>query len=265
MIPTTQDLSTRDAERPLGSGLTPCVQLRRATRVYDLDGTEVQALAGIDLEIPREDYVAVMGPSGSGKSTLLNLIGCLDRPTSGSVFIEGSDTARLSERQLARLRSRYLGFVFQSFELLPRATALANVELPLLYQDVPPSERRTRAERALAMVGLGSRADHWPNQLSGGERQRVAIARAVVGEPRVLLADEPTGNLDSKSGSEVLGLLDRLSTQGITIVLITHDSGVAEHSRRIIHLLDGRIEREEHLPTDPASRGRAGLEGAFAR
>jgi putative ABC transport system ATP-binding protein len=264
MMLMTQDLSTRRVKPPTGPDTTPCVQLRRATRVYDLDGAEVNALGGIDLEIPREDYVAVMGPSGSGKSTLLNLIGCLDRPTSGSVLIEGSDTARLPERQLARLRSRFLGFVFQSFELLPRATALANVELPLLYQEVPPAERKLRAERALAMVGLESRADHWPNQLSGGERQRVAIARAVVGEPRVLLADEPTGNLDSKSGSEVLGLLDRLSTQGITIVLITHDRGVAEHARRIIHLLDGRIEREEDLPAGPGSRGRAGLEGALA-
>jgi putative ABC transport system ATP-binding protein len=242
----------------------PRVLLRGVSRVYSLDGAEVTALSDIDLEIGREDYVAIMGPSGSGKSTLLNLIGCLDRPTSGSLLIEGADTSGLNERQLARLRGRFLGFVFQSFELLPRATALANVELPLLYQDVPAPQRKARAEHALEMVGLARRAEHWPAQLSGGERQRVAIARAIVHEPRLVLADEPTGNLDTRSGGEVLDLLDGLSAEGITIVLITHDRGVAEHAKRIVHLLDGRIEGQEKLGRRRCGDSSTQLQGVLA-
>lgn len=248
---------------PVGAG--PRILLRDVSRVYSLDGAEVRALSNVDLEIQHDEYVAIMGPSGSGKSTLLNLIGCLDRPTSGSLLIEGADTSGLSERQLARLRGRFLGFVFQAFELLPRATALDNIELPLLYQDVPPAERKERAARALKMVGLSQRADHWPTQLSGGERQRVAIARAIVHEPRVVLADEPTGNLDSRSGAEVLELLDGLSAEGITVVLITHDRGVAEHAKRIVHLLDGRIEGQEELFGPRPGRDARLRVGAMAR
>jgi putative ABC transport system ATP-binding protein len=193
------------------------------------------------------EYVAIMGPSGSGKSTLMNLIGCLDTPTSGSYWLRGRLVSELSDDELARVRNRDIGFVFQTFHLLPRATALGNVELPLTYRGVPPEQRRAMASRALQQVELAERMDHRPNQLSGGQRQRVAIARALVSDPAILLADEPTGNLDSRTGVEIMKLFERLHAEGQTVVLVTHDRDVAEHAHRIIFIRDGQVEKDERL------------------
>ena len=223
----------------------PVVEALGVTKVYRLDGVEVRALDGVDLVVERGDSVAIMGPSGSGKSTLLGLLGGLDRPTSGTLRFDGRDVTRLSEDELAAVRNRVVGFVFQSFQLLPRTPAVANVGLPLVYRGLGRGERRRLATDALTLVGLGHRLQHRPSQLSGGEQQRVAIARALVTEPAMLLADEPTGNLDSRSGDEVLELLARLhADRGVAVVVVTHDHGVAARFRRRVTLRDGRLAGE---------------------
>ncbi|WP_433329698.1 ABC transporter ATP-binding protein [Spirillospora sp. CA-294931] len=223
----------------------PALEAVDVTRTYRMEGVEVDALRGVSLRIDAGEFVAIVGPSGSGKSTLMHLLGCLDRPTSGALRIGGREVARLSEGELAELRNARVGFVFQSFHLLARTSARDNVALPLVYRGVPRGERRRRAARALTTVGLGHRLGHRPGQLSGGEQQRVAIARALVGEPRVVLADEPTGNLDTRTGHEVMDLLERLNAeQGVAVVLVTHEPDVAERARRRIHIRDGRVERD---------------------
>ncbi|MFI5927013.1 ABC transporter ATP-binding protein [Micromonospora sp. NPDC051543] len=219
----------------------PVLDVRDLTKVYGDGEATVHALAGVSLSVQRGDYVAIMGSSGSGKSTLMNILGALDVPSSGTYLLDGVDVSRLADRQLALARNRLIGFIFQAFNLIPRTTALANVELPLAYAGVKPRERRRRALAALDLVGLADRAGHEPNQLSGGQQQRVAVARALVTEPALLLADEPTGNLDSRSTDDVLGVLDQLSTDGRTIVLITHESEVGDRAKRLIRLVDGRI------------------------
>ncbi len=213
-------------------------------KTYQMGSEEVHALQGVSMEIERGDYVAIMGPSGSGKSTLMNLIGCLDTPSKGSYFLNSKSVGQMNDDELARIRNEEIGFVFQTFNLLPRATALHNVELPLVYAGMPSEERRRRALEALMLVELTDRVSHRPNELSGGQRQRVAIARALVNNPSILLADEPTGNLDSKTGIEIMALFSRLHAAGNTIVLITHEADVAAHALRTIQLRDGRIEKD---------------------
>ena len=209
---------------------------------YVMGSVEIHALAGVDITIERGEYVAIMGPSGSGKSTLMNLIGCLDTPTKGSYLLNGREVSTMEDDDLAKVRNREIGFVFQTFQLLPRAQALRNVELPLVYAGVPARDRRERARQALERVDLGDRLEHRPNELSGGQRQRVAIARALVNEPSIVLADEPTGNLDSATGEEILALFDQLHRQGHTLIVVTHERAVAAHAKRIVRLRDGRIE-----------------------
>ena len=224
---------------------TPAVEARDVARSYRLDGVSVEALRGVTLSIDQGDYVAIVGPSGSGKSTLMHLLGCLDRPTTGSLLLGGRDVADLSDSELADLRNHTIGFVFQSFQLLGRTSALENVALPLVYRGLRRAERRVRAIAALDSVGLGHRLGHRPGQLSGGEQQRVAIARALVGEPTVLLADEPTGNLDTRSGADVMALLSHLNAErGVAVVVVTHDLDVAGHARRRIDVRDGLVERD---------------------
>jgi putative ABC transport system ATP-binding protein len=220
---------------------TPVIELRGIDKVYASGEQRVEALKGVHLVIQSGEYVAIMGPSGSGKSTLMNILGCLDRPTSGSYVLGGSDVSSLGERDLAKVRNRDIGFVFQSFHLLPRASALANVELPLVYAGVRLTERRSRAREALSAVGMADRETHLPGQLSGGQCQRVAIARALVTRPRLVLADEPTGNLDSATAGEVLALFDAIHARGGTLILVTHDDGVARHARRVISIRDGAV------------------------
>jgi len=223
---------------------------RDLRKVYVLGGgVEVHALRGLDLEVRRGEYAAIMGPSGSGKSTLLQILGCLDVPTDGSYRLAGDEVADLDEAALAGIRNRRIGFVFQSYNLLPRATAVDNVALPLLYRGVPPRERRTLALDALERVGLADRVHHRPNELSGGQRQRVAIARALATEPDILLADEPTGNLDSTTGQEILALFDALHREGRTILIVTHEQDVAEHCERIIRIFDGQVAANEVVAT----------------
>ena len=220
------------------------IQVETLAREYQMGEERVLALRGLSLTILRNEYVAIMGPSGSGKSTLMNLIGCLDTPTGGSYWLNGQEVSRLSDDALARVRNKEIGFVFQTFNLLPRASALHNVELPLVYAGVSGKERKARAERALTRVGLENRMHHRPNELSGGQRQRVAIARALVNEPSLLLADEPTGNLDSTTSEEIMRVFAELHAQGQTIVVVTHEPSIAAHAERVVVLRDGRLDSD---------------------
>jgi putative ABC transport system ATP-binding protein len=220
------------------------IKVSGVKKIYEVGIQKIEAVAGIDLEIDRGDYVAIMGPSGSGKSTFMNLLGCLDTPSAGDYWLNGEEVSGLSDDELARIRNREIGFVFQTFNLLPRATAAQNVELPLIYGGVPAEERRQRAGEVLEAVGLTDRASHRPNELSGGQRQRVAIARAMVNRPSIILADEPTGNLDSKTGLEIMSLFDTIHGAGNTIVMVTHEEHIAEYAKRVIRLLDGKIESD---------------------
>ncbi len=217
------------------------IDIHDITKVYDMGEERIRALDGVTLGVERGEYVAIMGPSGSGKSTLMNLIGCLDTPTSGSYVLNGREVARMTDDELAQIRNQEIGFVFQTFNLLPRTNALHQVELPLVYTGIPKKERRERAVRALEAVGLGDRMGHHPNELSGGQRQRVAVARALINDPSILLADEPTGNLDSQTGAEIMALFDELNSRGNAIILVTHEEDIAAHARRIVRLRDGKV------------------------
>ena len=223
------------------------IRLNQVSKTYRTDKVETLALKDIDLTVERGEFVALMGPSGCGKSTLLNLVGLLDRPSNGSIEVDGIPIRRYADRQLARLRNRTFGFIFQSFHLIPDLRVIDNVELPLLYRSVSGGERRRLAREALARVGLSARMDHYPNQLSGGQQQRVAIARAIVGQPHVLLADEPTGNLDSRMGAEIMDILLKLNAEGTTIVMVTHDEREASQVGRIVRVFDGQLVQPEHL------------------
>ena len=222
----------------------PLIETVALWKTYVMGSEEIHALRGVSIQIERGEYVAIMGPSGSGKSTLMNLIGCLDTPSKGSYLLNGKQVSQMNDNELARIRNEEIGFVFQTFNLLPRATALHNVELPLVYAGVPAKTREERARGALDRVELGSRVTHRPNELSGGQRQRVAIARALVNNPSILLADEPTGNLDSKTGLEIMGLFERLHKAGNTIILVTHEADVAAFAYRAIHIRDGQVEND---------------------
>lgn len=229
----------------------PIIEIANLVKRYEMGDEEVFALQGVTLTIGRNEYVALMGPSGSGKSTLMNMLGCLDTPTSGSYLFTGVNVSDMDDDDLAEIRNREIGFVFQTFNLLPRATALQNVELPLVYAGMAKDQRMQRATEALKRVGLADRMDHKPNELSGGQRQRVAIARALVTSPSIILADEPTGNLDSKTGQDIMRLFGELWRGGNTVILVTHEEDVARHARRIIRLRDGRIESDEVNPHAP--------------
>jgi putative ABC transport system ATP-binding protein len=223
------------------------IKTEQLVKTYDMGATQVQALRGVDIEIHRGEYVAIMGPSGSGKSTLMNVLGCLDTPTGGNYWLAGRLVSDLNDDELAHIRNKEIGFVFQTFNLLPRATALHNVELPLIYNGTSPEERIERAKQALQMVDLADRMYHRPNELSGGQRQRVAVARALVNRPAILLADEPTGNLDSQTGEEIMALFARLHEEGHTIILVTHEPDIAAHAQRVIRVRDGHIESDEKI------------------
>jgi putative ABC transport system ATP-binding protein len=237
---------------------TPVIDIADVTKVYATGRLSVAALRGVSLRIRRGEYVAIMGSSGSGKSTLMNIVGCLDFPTSGRYRLDGVNVRRLNDTQLAAIRNRKIGFVFQSFNLIPRTTALHNVELPLIYAGVRPAERRQRAKAALRAVGLAKRMDHLPNELSGGQQQRVAVARAIVTDPALILADEPTGNLDSVSSQEVLSVFDELNAQHRTVVLITHEHDVAQHAHRVVQLRDGQIVIDRRHADDVGAGGGPG-------
>ncbi|HEU5154831.1 MAG TPA: ABC transporter ATP-binding protein [Gemmatimonadales bacterium] len=243
----TSALRTTDERMAVLPGDVPrdaVIVTRNLQREYDMGGEVVRALRGVDLMIRRNEFVAIMGPSGSGKSTLMNMIGCLDTPTHGEYWLNGHRVSELEDNELARIRNKEIGFVFQTFNLLPRATALHNVELPLVYAGVPGKERKARAVDALTRVGLADRMEHRPNELSGGQRQRVAIARALVNQPSILLADEPTGNLDSTTSVEIMALFNQLHQQNQTIVLVPHEHDIAAHARRQVHLKDGMVEQD---------------------
>lgn len=221
------------------------IHIKDLTKVYQMGQTEVHALAGVTFDVMENEYIAIMGPSGSGKSTLMNMIGCLDTPTSGEYILNDNRVSEMDDAELAEVRNREIGFVFQTFNLLPRTTCLANVELPLIYAGMKSSARKERAKEVLEKVGLGDRIDHKPNELSGGQRQRVAIARALVNGPSIILADEPTGNLDTKTGEEIMQLFEELYRQGNTIIVVTHEQEIADHARRVVRLRDGIIETDE--------------------
>ncbi|MBW7895261.1 MAG: ABC transporter ATP-binding protein [Opitutaceae bacterium] len=240
MIPPTAPAAARPA-RPPGPLV---IEIEGVTKLYKMGEEIIHALCGVALKIHRNEYLAIMGPSGSGKSTLMNMLGCLDTPTEGRYEFNGRNVAHMIDDELAEIRNREIGFVFQTFNLLPRATALANVELPLIYAGVPRHERHDRARAALEHVGLGNRMHHKPNELSGGQRQRVAIARALVNKPSIILADEPTGNLDSRTGVEIMELFEDLYEQGNTLIVVTHEEDIARHARRIVRLRDGLIESD---------------------
>ncbi len=229
---------------PSGDKETPVIQLQNVYRTYEMGDQSLNALDGVNLEISRNEYIAIIGASGSGKSTMMNIIGCLDKVTSGDYWLNGTNVGDMSEVDLAKARNREIGFVFQSFNLLARASALKNVMQPLVYRQVPRAERKRIASEALEHVGLGDRLDSRPNQMSGGQRQRVAIARALVGQPAILLADEPTGNLDSKTSQEIMALIDQLHQKGQTIIMVTHEPDIAAHCERVIDLADGKIDSD---------------------
>jgi len=235
-------MDARDSVRPAGPVV---IDIENITKDYVMGEETVRALRGVTLQIRRNEYMAIMGPSGSGKSTLMNMLGCLDTPTSGRYEFNGKNVKEMDDDELAAIRNREIGFVFQTFNLLPRSTSLRNVELPLIYAGMDPETRAERAAQALTDVGLGDRIHHKPNELSGGQRQRVAIARALVNRPSIILADEPTGNLDSKTGEEIMALLEDLYHRGNTIILVTHEHDIAAHARRTVHLRDGLIESDE--------------------
>jgi putative ABC transport system ATP-binding protein len=226
------------------------IETRDLWKTYVMGSEEIHALQGVSIQIERGEYVAIMGPSGSGKSTLMNLIGCLDTPTRGSYLLNNKEVASMNDDELARIRNQEIGFVFQTFNLLPRATALHNVELPLIYAGIPAKERQEKAKQALEKVELMPRATHRPNELSGGQRQRVAIARALVNDPSILLADEPTGNLDSKTGNEIMGVFERLHAGGNTIVLVTHEADIAAYAHRVVSIRDGQVEKDVRRQAD---------------
>jgi putative ABC transport system ATP-binding protein len=229
------------------------IETRDLWKTYTMGDEEIHALRGVSIEIERGEYVAIMGPSGSGKSTLMNLIGCLDTPSKGSYLLNEKEVAAMNDDDLAQIRNEEIGFVFQTFNLLPRATALHNVELPLIYAGVSGKERQERARQALEKVDLTARASHRPNELSGGQRQRVAIARALVNNPSILLADEPTGNLDSKTGNEIMGVFERLHGTGNTIILVTHEADIAAYAHRVIHIRDGQVEKDAKRTSEAAT------------
>ncbi|SHF49385.1 putative ABC transport system ATP-binding protein [Fodinibius roseus] len=222
----------------------PLIKIRDLMKIYQMGNQEVRALDGVSFDVQENEYIAIMGPSGSGKSTMMNLIGCLDTPTHGTYILNNQDVSELEDAELAEVRNREIGFVFQTFNLLPRTDCLSNVELPLIYSGIKTAERHKRAAKTLERVGLGDRMDHKPNELSGGQRQRVAIARALVNNPSILLADEPTGNLDTQTGKEIMMLFEELYRMGNTILLVTHEDEIADHARRTIRLRDGRIESD---------------------
>lgn len=229
----------------LNHSMSSVIKIRNITRDFYLGQEVVKVLKGIDLDIEKGEYVAFMGPSGSGKSTLMNLLGCLDTPTSGQYILNGNDVSTMSDNELAEIRNKEIGFVFQTFNLLPRTTALDNVALPMIYAGASKTERKERAEQVLTNVGLADRMDHKPNQLSGGQRQRVAVGRALVNKPSIILADEPTGNLDSKTSLEIMNLFDDIHAAGNTVILVTHEEDIAKHAHRIIRLRDGMVESDE--------------------
>jgi putative ABC transport system ATP-binding protein len=237
------------------------IDIRDITKVYEMGEEKVHALSGVSLGVERGEYVAIMGPSGSGKSTLMNLVGCLDTPSSGSYVLNGKEVARMTDDELAAIRNQEIGFVFQTFNLLPRTSAIQQVELPLVYAGLPRKERRERAIKALKAVGLGDRMNHTPNEMSGGQRQRVAVARALINDPSILLADEPTGNLDSQTGAEIMALFDELNARGNTIVVVTHEEDIAAHARRIVRLKDGKI-RDDQINDRKLSALRSGAPAA---